>query len=83
VRARDIERFTVLADGYVISDPGRTGVLTDVRYSMLPTTISPMWGIDLNADSASQHTRFEVYRDRPDNARAAFTAMLLGRDLPD
>ena len=83
VLSRDIARFSKLANDYVITDPGRANVLTDVRYSMLPTGITPMWGLDLNVASASQHAKFEVYRDRPDNARDRFLAMLLGRDLPN
>jgi inner membrane protein len=79
--ARDIERFSRLADGYLVRDPGRATVLTDVRYSMLPTTITPMWGIDLDLDNPARHAAFRVYRDRPDDARERFTAMLLGRDL--
>lgn len=80
--SEDIGRFWKLADGYVIADPTRNRVLTDIRYSMLPTGITPMWGIDLNAASTAQHARFEVYRDRPENVRDLFLAMLLGRDLP-
>lgn len=82
VLAGDIARFSKLADGYAVPDPGRASVLTDIRYSMLPTGITPMWGIDLGVGSASRHAKFEVYRDRPDNARDLFLAMLLGRDLP-
>ena len=83
VLSRDIERFSNLSNGYVVPDPGRANVLIDIRYSMLPISITPMWGIDLNVASNSQHAKFEVYRDRPDNARDLFFAMLLGRDLPD
>jgi inner membrane protein len=83
VLARDIARFSRLSNGYVIADPERVNVLTDIRYSMLPIGITPMWGIDLNVASDSQHAKFEVYRDRPDNARDLFLAMLLGRELPD
>lgn len=81
--ARDIERFARLADGYVVKDPNRSNVLTDVRYSMLPTGIAPMWGLDLNTASPSRHASFEIYRDKPANAGNLFLAMLLGRDLPD
>ena len=81
--ARDIDRFSRLANDYVITDPGRANVLTDVRYSMLPTGITAMWGIDLNVTSIQQHVKFEVYRDRPDDARDLFLAMLLGRDLAE
>jgi inner membrane protein len=83
VLARDIQRFARLADGYVVNDPGRSGVLTDIRYSMLPTAVTPLWGIDLNLSSPDQHAKFEVYRDRPDNARDLFMRMLLGQDLAD
>ena len=82
VLALDIGRFLGLSDGFVIADPGRDKVLTDIRYSMLPTSTTPMWGIDLDVASASQHARFEIYRDRPENIRQSFMAMLLGRDLP-
>ena len=81
--ARDVERFLHLSDGFVVADPGRAGVLSDIRYSMLPTGITPMWGIDLNVDSESQHAAFVNYRDRPDDYRERFLAMLFGRDLPD
>ena len=82
ILAGDIERFSRLADGYVIADAARSRVLVDVRYSMLPTSTRPMWGIDLNAASASEHARFEIYRDRPENYRELFVKMLLGRDIP-
>ena len=83
VMSRDIERFSKLASDYVVADPGRDNVLTDIRYSMLPTGIAAMWGIDLDLDSTSKHVKFENYRDRSDNARELFIAMLLGRDLPE
>jgi inner membrane protein len=82
VLSRDIGRFQRISDGFVVPDPGRDKVLIDIRYSMLPTSTTPMWGIDLDVTSASQHAKFEIYRDRPDNIRESFTAMLLGRDLP-
>ena len=80
--AQDIERFGRLSDDYVVPDPVRANVLIDVRYSMLPIQIAPMWGIDLNVESPTSHVEFRVYRDRPANARELFLAMLLGRDLP-
>jgi len=80
VLATDIRRFTRLAEGYVVNDPGRAGVLSDIRYSMLPNAVTPLWGIDLNLPSPDLHAKFEVYRDRPDNARELFLHMLLGRD---
>lgn len=82
VLARDIDRFSTLADDYVVMDAGRSLVLADIRYSMLPNAVAPMWGVDLNTGSSMQHADFKVYRDRPANAGSLFIAMLLGRDLP-
>jgi len=81
VLSNDIQRFTNLSDGYVVNDPNRENVLSDIRYSMLPTAITPMWGIDLNLLSPSGHANFTVYRDRPDNANDLFLTMLRGHDL--
>ena len=83
VLALDVERFARLSNDYVVADPKRDGVLIDVRYSMLPMAVTPMWGIDLNVGPGTEHASFEVYRDRPANARELFMAMLLGRDLPE
>lgn len=81
--ALDIARFSRLSNGYVIADPVRANVLTDIRYSMLPISVTPMWGIDLDRTTESGHAKFEVYRERPENARDLFMAMLLGRDLAE
>lgn len=80
--SHDIERFFILSDEFVSEDPGRENVLIDVRYSMLPTRLAPLWGIDMNLESADDHARFVTYRDRPDDIRQRYVAMLLGRDLP-
>ena len=82
VLARDIARFHRLSDGYIARDTSRAAVLTDIRYSMLPTSLTPMWGIDLHQAAPQQSARFINFRDRPDHLRTQFMAMLLGRDLP-
>lgn len=81
VLAIDIQRFERLADGYVVIDPKRKNVLSDIRYSMLPTAVKPMWGIELDLEAPSRHARFEHYRDRPEDYQSLFVGMLLGREL--
>jgi inner membrane protein len=76
----DIERFRYFSDDFVIADPVRQNVLVDVRYSMLPTGLAPIWGIDMNVDSDGQHAQFIHYRDRAGFTRERFVAMLLGRE---
>lgn len=78
--AHDVERFLYFSQGYVIADPARENVLVDVRYSMLPTGLAPLWGIDLNVESNTLHAQFVNYRDRSEDTRERFMAMLLGRE---
>ena len=47
-QARDVERFRRFSDGYVAVDPRRPNRIIDMRYSMVPNTIDPLWGIDLD-----------------------------------
>ena len=75
----DIERFLYFSEDFVIADPTRENVLVDVRYSMLPTGLAPLWGIDLNVESATQHAQFVNYRDRSVDTRELFIWMLLGK----
>ncbi len=75
----DINRFLYFSDNYVILDPVRDQVLIDLRYSMLPNGITPLWGIDINVDSPEQHAQFVNFRDSGNDTRRKFIAMLLGR----
>ncbi len=80
--SHDIRRFFILSNDFVAADPARDNVLIDVRYSMLPTRLAPLWGIDMNLDSPDAHASFVTYRDRPHDIRQRYKAMLLGQDLP-
>ena len=79
----DINRFLYFSNDYVIIDPQRSQVLVDLRYSMLPTGLSPLWGIDMNVKTKDQHAAFINYRDSSTETRGHFIDMLLGRPLPD
>ena len=79
VLSHDIERFRYFSNEFVILDTRRENVLIDVRYSMLPTTLTPLWGIDMNVKSKDEHVRFVQYRDTSPDTREQFTAMVLGR----
>ena len=74
---RDIERFELFSDGFLAWHPERPNVLGDVRYALLPTSIRPLWGIELNLDAPNEHVTFNTYRAMPDTERKAFLAMLL------
>ena len=72
----DIQRFDVFSDGFLAFHPEYPNVLGDVRYAMLPTSIHPLWGIELNLESPDEHVAYTTYRTMTDSDREAFIAML-------
>lgn len=72
----DIQRFKFFSDGFLAWHPERANVLGDVRYSILPTGIRPLWGIELNLEAPDEHVTFENYRTMSDAEREAFITML-------
>lgn len=75
----DIERFRYFSEDYVALDSRRENFLVDVRYSMLPTGIEPLWGIDMNVDSPEQHADFINIRESDSETRQRFIDMLSGK----
>ena len=73
---QDIQRFEFFSDGFLAWHPERPSVVGDVRYSMLPTSIRPLWGIELNLEAPNEHVRFDTYRTLSDTEIKDFLAML-------
>ncbi|MAO64577.1 MAG: hydrolase [Balneola sp.] len=78
---QDIERFSKLSDGILIRHPDQKNVIGDGRYSMLPTTLSPLWGIEIDTTKTNQHVEFGTYRDAGTEVRTAFMDMILGKEV--
>lgn len=76
---QDIQRFSDLSEGILIEHPDHRDVIGDGRYSMLPTTTSPLWGIKADTSRPNRRIDFDTYRDASSNVRQAFMDMLLGR----
>ncbi len=75
----DILRFSDLSEGYLVQHPDYPGVIGDARYSMLPTIISPLWGITVDTAKTNQHVSFNSYRDTSQKTREKFMKMVLGK----
>lgn len=75
----DIQRFAKLSDGYLVRHPQLAEVIGDGRYAMLPTSVSPLWGIEIDTTSPHNHVKFETFRDAGPEVRNKFLDMLLGR----
>lgn len=88
--ALDIKRFDWFSDGWVARVPNRESenkiVLGDIRFSMLPNEIDPLWGIEFDARGLSEgpfdrHVAFVQFREVTDRRFQVFRNILAGRDL--
>jgi inner membrane protein len=75
----DIVRFDALSNGVLIKHPNHENVIGDGRYAMLPTSVEPLWGIEIDTTSPGRHVEFRTFRDAPAKVRNRFLNMLLGR----
>ncbi len=75
----DIQRFMKFSDGFIAFDPSQKNVLGDMRYSMLPISVKPLWGIVINAEHPQGHADYRFFRDSSNDVRQTFVNMVLGR----
>ena len=68
-QAKDIERFRWFSSGYIALDKDSPYRVMDVRYSLLPQEIKPLWGIVLS-NTAEPTDHVEYYSERGNSANA-------------
>lgn len=76
---KDIRRFDNLSEGYLIQHPKKKSIIGDGRYAMLPTDMSPLWGIKVDTTKPDRHLPFKTFREATPAVRDAYLDMLLGR----
>lgn len=77
-QSRDIERFRWFSQDYLGFD-GDQNLVTDVRYSMVPNQIVPMWGLVIDErKGTNEHAVWWAGRDLDDESLTLFKEMLLG-----
>ena len=74
----DIERFFHFTQGYIYSIDKYPNYLFDLRYSILPNSTTPMWGIEVDYSAPSKHVSFSRMQhiDIDDNYYDIFFEML-------
>jgi len=77
VQARDLERFRRFSAGYLAPAQGREHAVIDVRYSIVPNEIDPLWGIRLDPGQQDRHAQFFTERVTTADDRQALLHMLL------
>lgn len=76
----DIQRFKTFSNDYIAFDQSQKNVIGDLRYSMLPISAKPLWGIVINKNEPQQHADYRFFRDSSTSIRQQFINMLLGRE---
>jgi inner membrane protein len=75
---KDIERFRWFSQDYLGFDRDKN-LVTDVRYSMVPNQITPMWGLIIDErQGTNEHAIWWASRDLNDESLTLFKEMLLG-----
>lgn len=79
--AIDIERFRWFSDNYLALYPSMPNYIIDVRYSILPNSVNPLWGIKIRNsvfedNDLNSHVEFITNRDSDQKTRKAFLDML-------
>ena len=77
----DLLRFDHLSDGYLVQHPDEPDVIGDARYSMLPTSLTPLWGIRMDSTNTDEHVGFDYFRDASKENRSQLIRMLRGAEL--
>ena len=78
-QSQDIDRFRWFSNGYLAQDKKNKNRIIDVRYSMIPNRIEPLWSIELSksADS-SAHVSYKRSRSLSTKTIRLFIEMLWG-----
>ena len=76
-QAQDIARFRHFSSGYIGVDPDNAYKIIDIRYSLLPHQIDPLWGIVLDPEAApQQHVGYYTQRDNTNEAIKTLISMI-------
>jgi inner membrane protein len=76
-QAKDVQRFGWFSSGYLGLDPQDSMGIIDIRYSLLPHQIAPLWGIQLSeATDNEQHIYYFTRREKRSESLKVLMGML-------
>ncbi len=77
--ANDIRRFSWFSEGVIGYHPENPDFLIDFRYSLIPNSLEPLWGIQLDWNQPQQGVEFITSRNFDVAKREQFFLMLRGK----
>lgn len=79
-QAQDIERFRWFSAGFIAVYPAGSDQVADIRYSLLPHQIDPLWAIEVTPEAdANEHVDYITTRGDGRKALASLWSMILGK----
>jgi inner membrane protein len=75
----DIKRFAWFSDQFLAQDPRDASIVGDFRYSMLPNTVEPLWGIRVDVSQSAQHAEYVTFRNANGRPFGQLWQMIVGR----
>lgn len=78
---RDIDRFDHFSDSYLAWHPDQENVIGDARYAMLPNSINPLWGIEVDPARPDRHAPFISFRSADEATVDQLFKMIRGQDI--
>lgn len=78
---RDLDYFAFFSDGWVAEFPKDSGTVSDMRFSTLPNTLQPLWGIRFHPEDKDRHITRISTRIREEGDVQMLWQMVLGEDV--
>ena len=82
VLIKDIHRFSHFTSGFLVIPPGKTDFIGDIRYSALPNSVQPLWGIKIDRKNPEQHVELINTVGIDKQKKSIFMDMIKGKELP-
>ena len=76
VFAKDIERFRWFSNDHIALNPENKNQIIDIRYSMIPNQVQPLWGISLTPKDQNLHAQFKTFRNINQKKKDLYLNML-------
>lgn len=76
---KDILRFEWFSGGWLYRDTADDGVVSDLRYSLLPQKTEPLWGIEVDPSQPERHAPFLELQKLSKRDWRSYQNMLQGR----